>query len=128
MIVGIPKEIKDNENRVSLTPAGALELIKLNNQILIEKDAGIGSGFTNEMYEINGCKIIDSPKEIFDKSELIVKVKEPQDVEISYLNDEKTLFTFFHFAADEDMTDQIINSKSISIAYETVQNQDGKLP
>lgn len=128
MIVGIPKEIKDNEQRVSLTPAGALELTKLGNTVFIEKNAGIGSGFSDKLYIDNGCNILNNSKEIFEKSEMIVKVKEPQENEITYLKKDQIMFTFFHFAASRKMTLEMIDTKSISIAYETVQNQNKSLP
>ena len=96
MIVGVPKEIKDNEKRVSLTPSGALELINAGHTVYIEKDAGIGSGFDDDMYTSVGAISIDSPVELFSKSELILKVKEPQREEISRLTPKHTLFTFFH--------------------------------
>ena len=128
MIVGIPKEIKDNEKRVSLTPSGTLELTKSGNKVFIERNAGLGSGFTNEMYEESGGVIADSADELFKKSKLIIKVKEPQKEEISKLNEEHILFTFFHFAASKDLTELCIKSGATCIAYETVQDKNNALP
>jgi len=128
MNIGIPKEIKDNEYRVSITPYGVLELTKLGNNVFVEKNAGIGSGFTNKAYVKSGAIILDSPEEIFEKTELIVKVKEPQPSEIKLINEKHIVFTFFHFAADLEMTNNILDTGSTSIAYETVQNSDGSLP
>jgi len=128
MIIGVPKEIKDNEKRVSLTPFGALELSKSNHTVLIQKNAGVGSGFSNEKYVKAGAQIIDSREEIFNEAEMIIKVKEPQPDEVDLIKDNHIIFTFFHFAADEQLTNGIINSGCAAIAYETVQNEDKSLP
>ena len=128
MNIGVPREIKDNEYRVSVTPYGVLELTKLGNKVFVEKNAGIGSGFADESYIKSGAYIFNTPAEIFEKSELIVKVKEPQSSEIKMINDKHIVFTFFHFAADINMTNNILKTGSTSIAYETVQNIDGSLP
>ena len=128
MIVGIPKEIKDNENRVSLTPSGALELTKAGNTVYVENNAGLGSGFNNKMYEKAGATIIKDAFELFSISKLIIKVKEPQPEEIARLTPEHILFTFFHFAASQALTKSCIDSGSTCIAYETVQNKNGSLP
>jgi len=128
MIIGIPKEIKDNEKRVSLTPSGALELTKAGNTVYIENAAGLGSGFTNKMYENSGAIIINDASELFSISKLIIKVKEPQSEEIKRLTPKHILFTFFHFAASENLTRLCIESGATCIAYETVQNNDGSLP
>ena len=128
MIVGVPKEIKDNEKRVALTPSGALELINLGSKVYVEKDAGLGSGFLDQDYINFGASILTSPSEIFKKSNLILKVKEPQPNEVKMLNSKHTLFTFFHFAADKALTLSCIDSGATCIAYETVQNDDGSLP
>jgi len=128
MIIGVPKEIKNNEKRVALSPYGADELVQLGHTIYIEKDAGIGSGFTNSSYSSIGAKIVDTIEEIYSLSELIVKVKEPQPSEISLIKENQLVFTFFHFAADRELTDGIINSGSIAIAYETIEGNDGSLP
>ena len=128
MIVGIPKEIKDNEKRVSLTPFGASELIKSGHSVLVENNAGLGSGFTNKKYFQIGAKIIDNVENIFKKSDLIVKVKEPQKNEVSLIKKNQLVFTFFHFAADEELTHGIIDSNCIAIAYETILDSNERLP
>tara|TARA_B100001250_G_scaffold226344_1_gene194181 strand:- start:1113 stop:2207 length:1095 start_codon:yes stop_codon:yes gene_type:complete len=128
MVVGIPKEIKDNEQRVSLTPYGANELVKLKNTVYVQKNAGIGSGFSNESYIDSGAIILDTIEEVYNISDLIIKVKEPQDSEIKLIKSNQIIFTFFHFAASQSLTKGIINSGATAIAYETVQNQDNSLP
>ena len=128
MNIGVPKEIKDNEKRISLTPSGAKELTTLGHNVFIETMAGIGSGFTDNSYLSAGATILQSANDIFSKCEFIIKVKEPQTNEISMLNERHTMFTFFHFAADETLTNNFIKSKATAIAYETVQNNDGSLP
>ena len=128
MIIGIPKEIKDNEKRVSVTPYGVQELSLLGHTVYIEKNAGIGSGFLDKHYINAGASILDNPEDIFEKSDLIVKVKEPQPNEIKLIKENQIVFTFFHFAADKQMTLDILNTGSTSIAYETVQDSNGGLP
>ena len=128
MIVGIPKEIKKNENRISLTPFGAEELIKSGNSVLIEKSAGNASGFSDQDYIDSGASIVSSPKEIYSNSDMIVKVKEPIGEELNLIKEEQIVFTFFHFAASETLTKGMIDNGSISIAYETVQKKNGELP
>ena len=128
MIVGVPKEVKDNEKRVSLTPYGASELIKLEHTVLIEKNSGLGSGFSNNEYENAGAKIIDCREDIFSDSDMIIKVKEPQPDEVLLIKNNQIVFTFFHFAADKSLTKGIIDSGCSAIAYETVQNDDNSLP
>ena len=128
MVVGVPKEIKNNESRVSLIPFGVQELVKSGHRVLIENNAGLGSGFTNEMYIKSGAEIINTPDEIFSKSDLIVKVKEPQESEFSLIKENQIIFTYFHFAADKNLLDAMQKSGATCIAYETVQDNDGKLP
>ena len=128
MIVGVPKEIKNNEKRVALTPYGAKELLALNHTVSIQSSAGEGSGFSDSDYQSVGAKIIPTIEEVYSTSDLIVKVKEPQPEEVKLIKEDQFVFTFFHFAADEDLTKGIINSKSIAIAYETIENEDGSLP
>ena len=120
-MIGVSKEIKDNENRVALTPAGALELTKRGHTVYVEENAGVGSGFSDEEYAKVGAKIIATAKELFDKSELIVKVKEPLPPEIPFLNEKKILFTYLHLASDEELTHELIKTKVVGIAYETVE-------
>ena len=128
MIIGVPKEIKNNEKRVALTPYGADELIRLGHTVYIEKNAGVGSGFLDSSYTDIGAKILNSINEVYSSSDLIVKVKEPQPSEVSLIKENQLVFTFFHFAADRELTEGIINSKSIAIAYETIEASDGSLP
>ena len=128
MLIGVPKEIKNNEKRVSVTPFGAKELIKSNHQVLIQSNAGLGSGFSDSDYELVGASILKTIEEVYSSSELIVKVKEPQSEEIKLIKKNQLVFTFFHFAADRDLTQGIIDSESIAIAYETIESSDGSLP
>jgi len=128
MVIGIPKEIKDNENRVSIIPFGVEELIKKGHSVLVEKDAGIGSGITDSDYSSVGATIYDSPADIFAESDMIVKVKEPLSSEIPMIKEGQIVFTYFHFAASESLTRGIIDSRCIAIAYETVELDSGKLP
>ena len=128
MIIGIPKEIKNNESRVSILPFGVDDLVKSGHTVIIENNAGLGSGFSNEIYAQSGAKIVDSAEEVYSASELIIKVKEPQKSEYSMIKEDQMLFTFFHFAAEQNLLQAMQNSGSISIAYETVQDHSGKLP
>ena len=128
MIVGIPKEIKNNESRVSMLPFGVEDLVNSGHTVLIEKNAGLASGFSNQMYENSGAKIIDSNKQVYSESDLIIKVKEPQESEYSLIKENQMLFTYFHFAAEEKLLKAMQNSGAASIAYETVQDSSGKLP
>ena len=128
MIIGVPKEIKRNENRTSLVPFGAEELVKSGNTVLIEKSAGIASGFSDEDYILSGATIIDTAEEIYSRSDIIVKVKEPIGDELQLIKKNQIIFTFFHFAASKELTNRMIENESISIAYETVQKSSGELP
>ena len=128
MVIGVPKEIKNNESRVSIIPFGVEDLKKAGHSILVQSQAGSGSGFSDEIYAQAGATIIKSPAEIFQKADLIIKVKEPQPDEYGMICEDQIVFTYFHFAANESLATGMINSKSIAIAYETVQNNDGELP
>ena len=128
MVIGIPKEIKNNENRISILPFGVEELKRYNHTIYIEYNAGIGSGFTNDEYLKAGANILDTPEEIFEKSDIIVKVKEPQENEVNLIIENQIIFTYFHFAANLALTKGIIDSKATAIAYETVELDNGTLP
>lgn len=128
MIIGIPREIKPNEERVALTPSAVSRLVKENNKVLIEKDAGIGAGYTNEEYKTAGAQIIHSHEKIFESSDMIIKVKEPLPEEYPLLNEGQILFTFLHLAASKELTEALLKRKIIGIAYETVQTEDGDLP
>lgn len=128
MIIGVPKEIMHNENRISITPAGANELILSGHQVLVETGAGLGSGFTNEEYVGVGAKIMDTAQEIFDQSDLIVKVKEPISEEYSYLREGLVIFTYFHLAPNPQLAKVLLEKKVTAIAYETVELPNGQLP
>src|SRR2546425_11754147 len=119
MIVGIPKEIKTNEDRVSLVPVGAETLKSLGHSVLIETKAGIGSGFDDESYKKAGADIVGSPKEVYAKAEMIMKVKEPLPPEYPLIRKDQIIFTYFHFASSRELTDAMIKSRCIAIAYET---------
>lgn len=128
MIIGIPKEIKNNEFRVAITPAGVKSLVDKDHQVIIEKNAGIGSAITDNDYIQAGAQIIDDVKDVFARSEMVVKVKEPLKVEYEYFRPGQILFTYLHLAADEKLTKALMNEKITSIAYETIQLEDGSLP
>ncbi|MFC1504502.1 alanine dehydrogenase [Spirochaetota bacterium] len=127
MIIGVPKEIKQDENRVGLTPARVHEFIKRKHSVLVEKNAGFGSGFTDEEYKKEGARIVNTAKEIFSSAEMIIKVKEPQQKEISMLSEGQIIYTFLHLAPDKKQTEGLMRKKVIAIAYETIE-ENGKLP
>ncbi|MBN19582.1 MAG: alanine dehydrogenase [Chloroflexi bacterium] len=127
MIIGIPKETKNNENRIALTPDKVEILTQANHKVLIEENAGINSGFTNEEYNNAGASILPNPKEIYLNSNLIVKVKEPQPSEYEYLNKKTIMFCYLHLASNIELTKQLIKKNVTSIAYETIVNPNGKL-
>ena len=128
MIVGILKEIKSEENRVCMTPAGVEVMIQNGHTMLVEKNAGAGSGFTDVAYVAAGAKMIDTPKEIFDTADMVMHVKEPLPPEYDLIRDGQIVFTYLHLAADETQTRALIDSKAVCIAYETIQKADGSLP
>jgi alanine dehydrogenase len=128
MRIGVPKEIKQNENRVALTPSGAELLTSSGHSVLVETNAGVGSGFKNEDYIAAGAKMAPDAKTVYAESEMIMKVKEPIRQEYDLIRPGQVLFTYFHFAASRELTDAIVKSKSIAIAYETVQRADNSLP
>lgn len=128
MIVGVLKEIKTEEYRVSMTPAG-VEVMKQNGHVvLVEKKAGKGSGFTDESYIRSGAEIIDSPDEIYKRSDMVMHVKEPMPSEYGYIRKNQVVFTYLHLAAAEELTHALLKSKAVCIAYETIQKPDGSLP
>ncbi|MEX0944840.1 MAG: alanine dehydrogenase [Balneolaceae bacterium] len=128
MIIGVPKEIKTHENRVSLLPGGVLQFKRNGHKVLVEAGAGLGSGFTDEMYVQNGAVIVENVDEVWQKADMIMKVKEPIAVEYSRMREGQIIFTYFHFAASRDLTEAVQKSKCIAIAYETVEKADGSLP
>ena len=128
MIVGVPKEIKLQEHRIGLTPESVKALIDKKNEVLVEDNGGFEAGFTNEDYIKAGAKIIKTPEEIFKKAELIVKVKEPQMNEVEMIREGQIIYTYLHLAAAKELTLGLMKSKSVCIAYETVTDDDGRLP
>ena len=128
MIIGIPKEIKNNENRVALTPAGAKELVKRGHTVYVQHTAGENSGFPDSAYETVGAKILPSINDVYQTAEMIVKVKKPIAVEYPLVRKGQLVFTYFHFASDEKLTLAMMDSGSVCLAYETVENPDGTLP
>ncbi|MFC1877961.1 alanine dehydrogenase [Thermodesulfobacteriota bacterium] len=128
MIVGILKEIKVEENRVSMTPAGVEVMVQKGHEVLVEKNAGTGSGLSDDAYTLAGAEIVDTPKEIYDRSEMVMHVKEPQPSEYELIRDNQIVFTYLHLAAAEALTHALMKSGSINIAYETIQKADGSLP
>ncbi len=128
MIVGVPKEIKNKENRVAMVVAGVRALTQAGHKILIQNNAGMGAGISDEDYRKAGATLIANAKEIFDKADLIVKVKEPLPEEYPLLRENQILYTYLHLAADERLTKALMERKIIGIAYETIQPADGSLP
>ncbi|MGP3778749.1 alanine dehydrogenase [Halanaerobium saccharolyticum] len=128
MIIAVPKEIKNNENRVALTAAGTEILKKAGHQILIEKNAGKGSGISDQDYKEAGAEIIADKKELFDRAEMIIKVKEPLKEEYNLFKEGQILFTYLHLAADQELTEALKERGVTAVAYETVQTEDGELP
>lgn len=128
MLIGVPKEIKNHEYRVAITPAGVVEFIKNGHQVIIEKNAGIGSAISDDEYINSGAKIIDSADEVWKKADLILKVKEPIAVEYPKMREGQILFTYLHLAASKECTDALIKSKTTAIAYETVELENRALP
>lgn len=128
MIIGIPKEIKISENRVGITEAGVRQYVKEGHTVIVEKDAGVGSGITNEQYEKAGAKIIDTKKEVYAKADMIQKVKEPLPDEYELLKENQILYTYLHLAAEAKLTKVLCERKVKAVAYETIQLDNGSLP
>ena len=128
MIIGVPKEIKNNENRVALTPAGTQELVKRGHTVYVQRSAGEGSGFPDDAYTGAGAKIISDAAGIFSSAEMIIKVKEPIEQEYGLIRPGQLVFTYFHFASYEPLAKAMIKSGAICLAYETVERADGSLP
>ena len=128
MIIGVPKEIKNHEYRVGMTPAAVYELTSRGHEVLIERQAGVGSGFDDDAYAQAGAEMVDAASDIFQRSELIIKVKEPQHEERLQLREGQTLFTYLHLAPDISQTDELLASGATCIAYETVTDAHGQLP
>jgi len=128
MKIGVPKEIKNNENRVGITPAGVFELVKNGHTVLVQEEAGMGSGFFNEDYVAAGAVLFPTIGEVYAQADMIVKVKEPIAEEYALIKAGQVVFTYFHFASSKDLTDAMIRSRAVCIAYETVEETDGSLP
>jgi alanine dehydrogenase len=128
MIIGVPKEIKKLEYRVGLTPATAQTYIQSGHQVLIQHDAGLGSGFSNQEYEQAGCQVLKTIEEVYAKAEMIIKVKEPLQEEFKLLRPNQILYTFLHLAAAKPLTEALLKNKVTAIAYETIKDTHGRLP
>lgn len=128
MIIGVPKEIKNNENRVGMTPSGVAELVKRGHQVYIQHTAGINSGFPDEAYVAVGAQVLPTMEEVYAIADMIVKVKEPILPEYGLIKEGQLLFTYFHFASDADLTMAMLKTKAICLAYETVEKPDHSLP
>ncbi len=128
MIIGVPKEIKTHENRVALLPGGVSRMKRDGHEVLIEKDAGKGSGFSDGEYRDAGAEIVNDVEELWERAGMIMKVKEPIKEEHGRMREGQIIFTYFHFAADRTLTEKVVESDCIAIAYETVEKEDGSLP
>src|SRR5438093_11554755 len=127
MTIGVPKEIKEQEQRVALLPSAASQLARRGHSVLVEKNAGIGSGYPDEEYVKSGAEIVDNAKEVFSRADMIVKVKEPLEAEFSLLHKGQILFTYLHLAASKPLTEALLKSGVTGVAYETIQ-VGNKLP
>lgn len=128
MIIGVPKEVKEYENRVAITPAGVGALVERGHHVLVETGAGVGSGFPDDIYKSVGAEVVDTAEEVFQRAELILKVKEPQPSEYPLFRPYQILFTYLHLAPNRELTLALLERKVTAIAYETVQTPDGSLP
>ena len=128
MVIGVPKEIKTNENRVALTPAGVLELTRRGHTVYVQKTAGRSSGFKDKEYVNAGAKLLDTIEDVYGIAEMIMKVKEPIEQEYALVKKDQLLFTYFHFASYLPLTEAMIKSKAVCLAYETVETPDRRLP
>jgi alanine dehydrogenase len=128
MKIGVPKEIKPQENRIGLTPESVNTLVKEGHEVLVENNGGFEAGFENDQYKNAGAKIVNKASDIFNDAEIIVKVKEPQKVEIDMIKENQIVYTYLHLAAAKELTEGLVKSKSINIAYETITDDNGRLP
>ncbi|MGB1309810.1 MAG: alanine dehydrogenase [Leucothrix sp.] len=128
MLIGVPKEIKNHEYRIGLTPASVRELVNNGHQVMVQHNGGAAIGFDNAQYEASGAEIVQTPEEIFDRADMIVKVKEPQPNECAMLKRDQLLYTYLHLAPDPEQTQMLINSGASCVAYETVTDNHGGLP
>ena len=128
MRIGVPKEIKPQENRIGLTPDSVKTLVSEGHEVLVENYGGFEAGFDNDQYKNAGAKIIEQAADIFSAAEIIVKVKEPQKVEVEMIRENQIVYTYLHLAAAKELTEGLVKSKSINIAYETITDENGRLP
>jgi len=128
MIIGVPKEIKDGEKRVAVTPQGVDALVAHHHRVLVEKGAGIGSGFSDREYEKAGAKVVEKKEDIWNEAHMVVKVKEPLEPEFPLMRPGQIIFTYLHLAADRELTHRLIESRIVGMGYETIQERDGSLP
>jgi len=128
MIVGVPKEVKGDEYRVALLPVGVEELTRAGHRVLVEAMAGIGSGLADHDYLRHGAEMVAGPEQIYARADMIIKVKEPQPSELALLRPGQIVFTYFHFAADRRLTQKVLDSGAIAVAYETLRDEHGRLP
>ncbi len=128
MIIGIPKEIKNNENRIGMIPAGVNALVREGHKVMVQKDGGLGSGIADQEYVKAGAEIVGKAADVWERAEMIIKVKEPLPEEFEFITPEHTLFTYFHFAADRRLTEAMIKSGAVCVTYETIERDDGSLP
>ena len=128
MKIGVPKEIKPQENRIGLTPDSVKTLTSNGHEVLVQSDGGFEAGFDNSQYKSAGAKIVDKAEDIFNDAEIIVKVKEPLSNEVKMLRENQIVFTYLHLAAAKELTKGLVDSKAVCIAYETVTDNNGRLP
>jgi len=128
MRIGVPKEIKPQENRIGLTPESVKTLVSEGHEVLVENNGGFEAGFDNDQYKKAGAKIVEQASDIFNDAEIIVKVKEPQKVEVEMIRENQIVYTYLHLAAAKELTEGLVKTKSINIAYETVTDDNGRLP
>jgi len=128
MIIGVPKEIKNGEKRVSVTPQGVDALVSHHHRVLVEKGAGEGSGFSDQEYEKAGATVVERREDVWNEADMVIKVKEPQETEFPLMRSGQILFTFLHLAADRDLTLKLLDRRIIGLGYETIQERDGSLP
>ncbi len=128
MIIGVPKEVKEDEYRVAMLPVGVEELVQRGHQVFVQTGAGVGSGLMDEAYAQAGATLVDAAAEVFEKADLIVKVKEPQSSEFPMIRKQQAIFTYFHFAADRKLTQAMVDSHATCLAYETLRDAQGRLP
>ena len=128
MRVGVPKEVKADEYRVAMIPSGAEQLVRAGHEVCVEHNAGVGSGFTDDDYTRAGATVVATAAEVFSRAEMIVKVKEPQPAEIGMFRPGQIAFTYFHFAADKELTEACVRARITAIAYETIKDRKGTLP